>query len=194
VTAFSFAAARPARRMALSLLLAGAVHGQPMSEPGPRPAKRPTDPATAERRTKAAYLYRFAAFVTWPDTAFAHADSPLVIGIDGDDALAALVEQAVAGRGVRGHPLAVRRLTPGADPRALHILYVAGIDAAVLLAQAHGHPVLTVCDLPSEPLAGPDGCVVDFVPVGEHLRFHVAREEAAAARLRISARLLAVAP
>jgi hypothetical protein len=190
VTAFSFAAARPARWMALCLLLAGTVHGQP----GPGPLARPAMTPGAERRTKAAYLYRFAAFVGWPDSAFAHADSPLAIGIDGDDALAALVEQAVAGRSVRGHPLMVRRLTPGADPRALHILYVAGIDAAVLLAQAHGHPVLTVCDLPSEPLGAPDGCVVNFVPVGEHLRFHVAREEAAAARLRISARLLAVAP
>jgi hypothetical protein len=184
--AFSFAAARPARWMALCLLFAGAVHAQP----GAGPVERPSP----ERKTKAAYLYRFAAFVEWPAVAFARPDSPLLIGIAGDDALAALVEQSVTGRSVRGHPLAVQRLGPGADARELHILYVTGLDAPPLLAQARGRPVLTVCDMPDEPLAQADGCVVDFVQVGEHLRFHVAREEAATAKLRISARLLAVAP
>jgi hypothetical protein len=184
--AFSFAVVRPARWMALCLLLAGAVHGQP----GPGPDDRPSP----ERKTRAAYLYRFAAFVEWPAGAFARPDSPLLIGIAGDDVLAALVEQSVAERSVRGHPLAVRRLGPGADTHGLHILYVTGPEAAPLLAPARGRPVLTVCDMPAEPLAAADGCVVDFVQVGEHLRFHVAREEAAAARLRISARMLAVAP
>jgi len=184
--AFSFAAARPARWLALCLLLAGAVHGQPVTDSGER--------AMPERKTRAAYLYRFAAFVEWPAAAFARPDSPLMIGIGGDDALAALVEQSVSRRSVRGHPLEVRRLGPGADVRALHILYVTGLDAPPLLAQARGRPVLTVCDMPAEPLAEADGCVVDFVQVGEHLRFHVAREEAATAGLRISARMLAVTP
>lgn len=180
-----FVAARPARWMALCLLIAGVVHGQATAWAADRP--------NAERATKAAYLYRFAAFVEWPDTAFARTDSPLLIGIAGDDALAALVEQSVAGRSVRGHPLAVRRLDAGADTAELHILYVAGDDAALMLPAAHARPVLTVCDLPPGQPA-PEGCIVGFVQVGEHLRFHVAREEAAVAGLRISARLLAVAP
>jgi hypothetical protein len=184
--AFSCAVARPARWMALGLLLAGTVHAQSVIGPSERPSP--------ERKTRAAYLYRFAAFVEWPATAFARADSPLLIGIGGDDALATLVEQSVNGRSVRGHPLAVQRLGPGADVRTLHILYVTGLDAPPLLAQARGRAILTVCDMPAEPLAEADGCVVDFVQVGEHLRFHVAREEAAAARLRISARMLAVTP
>jgi hypothetical protein len=192
--AFSFASARPVRRIALCLLLAGAVHGQALSQAPWRPVERPSP----ERRTRAAYLYRFAAFVEWPATAFARPDSPLLIGIAGDDVLAALVEQSVAGRSVRGHPLAVLRFDPGAasdaDMRGLHILYATGPDAAPMLAQARGRPVLTVCDMPAEPAAAGAACVVEFVQVGEHLRFHVAREEAAAARLRISARLLAVAP
>jgi hypothetical protein len=204
--AFSIAAGRAARWMASCLLLAGAAHGQAASRlidrvldgPADVPASVPAVAPASERKTKAAYLYRFAAFVGWPDSAFARADSPLVIGIAGDDVLAALVERDVAGHSVRGHPLAVRRLGADADPRAphlpVHILYVAGPDAAPLLAAARQRPILTVCDLPSGPLAGPDGCVVSFVPVGQHLRFHVARDGAAAARLRISARLLAVTP
>lgn len=184
--AFSFAVARPARWLTLCLLLAGAVHGQPVTGSVER--------TTPERKTRAAYLYRFAAFVEWPAESFTRPDSPLMIGIGGDDALAALVEQSVAGRSVRGHPLEVRRLAPYADARELHILYVTGPEATSLLAQVRGRPVLSVCDMPAEPLAAADGCVVDFVQVGEHLRFHVAREEAAAARLRISARMLAVAP
>ena len=70
-----YPAARSARWMALCLLLAGAAHGQPGAGPLDRPSP--------ERKTRAAYLYRFAAFVEWPAAAFARPDSPLLIGIAG---------------------------------------------------------------------------------------------------------------
>jgi hypothetical protein len=76
--ASSFAAARGARRAVLYLLiLAGAVQARP----GPV--------ATPERKLEAAYIYRVATFVDWPD-AFARADGPLLIGVADDDALAGL--------------------------------------------------------------------------------------------------------
>ena len=40
------------------------------------PGQRPT-----EYEVKAAFLYNFARFVTWPDRAFADKESPLVIGV-----------------------------------------------------------------------------------------------------------------
>ena len=136
VMASSFAAARGARRAVLYLLiLAGAVQARP----GPV--------AAPERKLKAAYMYRVATFVDWPDAAFARPDGPLLIGIAGDDALADEVKRFMDGRLVHGRPLAVVRIDPRAVPRGLHVLFVGPAPAHARLPDAvRTQPVLTVCD------------------------------------------------
>jgi len=180
--ASSFAAALGARRAVLYLLiLAGAVQARP----GPI--------AAPERKLKAAYIYRVATFVDWPDAAFARPDSALLIGVAGDDALADEARRFMAGRLVHGRPLAVVRIDPRLDPRAmprgLHVLFVGAASARSRLPDAvRSQPVLTVCDG-----APGRGCVVGLVADGERLRLRIDRLEAMAAQLRISARLLALA-
>jgi hypothetical protein len=174
----SLATARPVRWAALCLLiLAGAAQA------GPGPLVAP------ERKLKAAYLYRVATFVDWPDTAFARAASPLLVGVAGDDALAVEAGQFMAGRLVHGRPLAIVRVDPRALPQGLHVLFVAASPArGRVLAAVRSQPVLTVCDGVPEP-----GCVVALMADGDHLRLRIDRLEAMAAQLRISARLLALA-
>lgn len=183
--AFVFAAVRPARQVALLFLLStGIAQAQPLSGPGGKPLP--------ERKLKAAYLVRFATFVAWPDAAFARPDSPLLIGIAGDDALVMQAEHAAAGRRVRGHRLEVRRVKPSAAPRGLHILFVAAPRKhGALLGAAHARPVLTVCDADARTRSGP-ACVIGLHEDAGRLRVRVDREEAASAHLRISARLLAL--
>ena len=178
VMASSFAAARGARRAVLYLLiLAGAVQARP----GPV--------AAPERKLKAAYMYRVATFVDWPDAAFARPDGPLLIGIAGDDALADEVKRFMDGRLVHGRPLAVVRIDPRAVPRGLHVLFVGPAPAHARLPDAvRTQPVLTVCDG-----APGRGCVVGLVADGARLRLRIDRLEAMSAQLRISARLLALA-
>ena len=59
-----------------------------------------------------------------------------------------------------------------------------------LLDGCRAQPVLTVSD--SDQVYGM-GCVINFLVADERLRFEVSLPAAAAARLRISARLLAAA-
>ena len=174
----SLAAARPVRRAALCLLiLAGAAQA------GAGPLAAP------ERKLKAAYLYRVATFVDWPDAAFARAGTPLLVGVAGDDALAIEAGRFTDGRLVHGRPLVIRRVDPRALPPGLHVLYLAASPARTRLLEAvRSRPVLTVCDGIPEP-----GCVVALVADGGHLRLRIDRLEAMAAQLRISARLLALA-
>ena len=147
--ASSFAAARGVRRAVVCMLvLAGVVQARPAV-------------ADVGRKLKAAYLVRVAAYVDWPDAVFARTDSPLVIGIAGDDALAEQAAQYMAGRRVHGHPLAVRRLGTGTPPPGLHVLFAAaGPARARLLDAVHSQPVLTVCDGVPERR-----CVVDITIV-----------------------------
>lgn len=150
-------------------------------------------PAALELQIKAAYLYKFAGFTEWPDGSFAQNDSALLIGVAGHEALAAQLDQIVAGRSVNGHPLAVRRVKRGEALTSVHILFIGALDAngaAELLAQARNQPVLTVTD--SADGLG-QGAMIAFLMAQERLRFDVALKAVNQARLRISARMLAVA-
>lgn len=146
-----------------------------------------------EREVKAAYLYKFAGFVEWPEGSFNSPDSPLQIGVAGNDHLADQVEQMVAGRTVNGHALTVRRLRRGDSLAGLHILFIGALDRTAqgeLLAAARAMPLLTVTD---SAAAAAQGCMINFVIADDKLRFEVALRPVNSSRLRISARMLAAA-
>jgi hypothetical protein len=146
-----------------------------------------------ERQVKAAYLYKFAGFVEWPEGSFARPDSPLVIGVMAADALAEQLEQIVAGHAVNGHPLLVKKLRKGEALVNVHMLFLGALDKAVLqevMAASRDQPLLTVSD--SQEVYAM-GCIINFVVADERLRFEVALKPASGARLRISARMLAAA-
>jgi hypothetical protein len=146
-----------------------------------------------ERQVKAAYLYKFASFVEWPEGSFARPDSPLVIAVHGSDPLAAQIEQMVAGRSVNGHAITVRRVRRGDSLAGVHILYTSGADragAADMLATARGQQCLTVSDA-EEGLAL--GSMINFKVADDKLRFEVALRQVNQSQLKISARMLAAA-
>ncbi|MCC6073192.1 YfiR family protein [Massilia sp. GCM10020059] len=149
--------------------------------------------APLESAVKAAYLYKFATFVEWPEGSFARPDSVLQIGVAGNDALAEHLARTVGGRSVNGHAVAIRKVRRGESTAGLHILFVGVQDRATIgdyLQAARGQSVLTVTDT-DEALAL--GSMVNFVVDGQRLRFEVALENVATSRLRISARMLAAA-
>ena len=154
------------------------------------------DPARiVQERIKAAFLYKFAAYVEWPRDTFADAASPIVIGISGADSLALELEQAIAGRDVAGRPLRVRRLARGESASdCCQILFVgAGQErarAAQLLTDAQGHPVLTVTDASAEH---PKGSIINFLAAEDRVRFDISREAAERNGLQLRSQLLGVA-
>src|SRR5437762_13934361 len=62
-----------------------------------------------EYRIKAAYIFNFAKFVSWPSAAFASANAPIVIGIVGNDPFGSELDQTIAGKTIERHPLQVKR-------------------------------------------------------------------------------------
>jgi hypothetical protein len=151
-------------------------------------------PATAsERSVKAAFVYKFLAYVDWPADAFASAEAPLVIGVAGADEFAADLADVVRGRVLGNHPLEVRRMRPGESLRGLNVLFVGAPERgrlATLARAAAARGILTV----SESDDGLDqGSVINFIVVDGRVRFEVALDAAERAGIRLSSRLLAVA-
>lgn len=149
--------------------------------------------APRESAVKAAFLMKFGTFVDWPPPAFRRPDEPLVIGIVGDDAVHADLEQLAQGRSVNGRPLVARRLREApANGERVHILFLATQNESrlrELLLRTTG-PVLVVTQSDGGLALG---AALNFVLEQGRVRFEASPRAAEARGLKLSSRLLAVA-
>lgn len=144
-------------------------------------------------QVKAAYLYKFLSYVEWPASTFEHANSPLVIGVIGADDIAEHLKQIKDSAHVLGRGIDVRFLKPGDSLVGLHILFVGHGEHERIrrtLEPAQTLPVLTVTDAVGALALGG---TINFLMIDNHIRFEVSLTQAERRRLKISARLLAVA-
>ena len=150
--------------------------------------------APLERAVKAAFVYKFLAYIDWPAHAFETPSAPLVIGVVGAEAIARELDDAVAGRSIGEHPVAVRRLREGDSPAGVHVLFVGRTENARLPALAkslQGQPTLIVTETPGALNAG--SAINLVVATDGRVRFEVALDAADRAGLRLSSRMLALA-
>lgn len=138
-----------------------------------------------EDAVKAAYIYKFAPFVTWPAGAGAAAFDICSIGADG---VTALLPQVTQGQRIDDKAIRVRALAEAEAPTGCQILYVAGpVPAGPVLDSVRGKPVLTVTSA-----AGAHG-IVQLVTVERHVRFDIDAKLASEGGLSISSKLLSLA-
>ena len=178
---------RPAMIAASLWLVAACVLG-----PVPAPAQTEKEPFK-EYDVKAVFLFHFAQFVEWPDTAFPAAESPVVIGVLGPDPFGPILDKAVQGERIRDRPLEVRRFMKPQDVSGCHLLFICSGDKRRIdetLSRLRGKAVLTVSDHPSFAEAG--GMVTMRTAKGR-VRFSINVRSAEEAGLKISAKLLSVA-
>ena len=176
-------------------LLACAVLAMPLAfaatvEAAQPPAAESGNPAL---RVKAAYLYKFASYVEWPPEVFASEDSPIVVGVIGDDDLEAILSRMIVGKTVNGRPLVTRRLEAKSSLQGLHMLIVGALDKPALQAigdAVRGKPVLVVSDAGQERMLD---SMISFDLVDHHLRFNVALEPVATSGLKLRALMLTAA-
>ncbi len=138
-----------------------------------------------EAAVKATYLYKFTAFVAWPDSAFAGPDSPFVLCVEGEDPFGDLLDRAVTGQSVGGHPVALRRQPRFTGGSGCHLLYT-----AAPADRPRGEPVLTITD---SARGGARGAVITFVLQDDRVRFEIDADAARDNRLSISSKLMSLA-
>ena len=146
-----------------------------------------------EYQLKAVFLYNFAQFVDWPAQAFADAQSPLVIGILGDDPFGSYLDETVRGEKVNGHPLIVQRYRRVNEARASQVLFISRSESDRLeqiFSALKGRPVLTVGDM--EDFCARGG-MVRLRNERNKIRVRINLPVAKAANLAISSKLLRVA-
>lgn len=147
----------------------------------------------SEYEVKAAFLFNFTKFVEWPDGSFDAPQAPIVVGIIGDDPFGNDLERIIAGQKVQGRSLVIRRERWGDDLRRCHVLFISASEhghSSRILESVQSAGVLTVSDM--EGFAEGGG-VIEFVIEQNRVRFVVNLDAATQDRLRLSAKLLALA-
>jgi hypothetical protein len=149
-----------------------------------------TGQPSTEYRIKAAFLYNFTSFVTWPEDPADGAGFTLCVL--GDDPFGNLLDK-LAGKSVNGRQLVIRRLGSLAllDQCKLVFISVASNDqTGDALALLHELPVLTVSDIRGFTELGG---IIEFRVIANKVRFDINLSAAEAAGLTISSKLLSLA-
>jgi hypothetical protein len=147
-------------------------------------AAEPTDTAV-----KAAFLPRFARYVTWPIAATPKGADPFVLCVIGSDPFGGVLDEAARSQLVNGRRIVVRRMDSAAGADRCQIAYVGGSRSGAILASIGRNPVLTVTDANDSGTRG----IIHFVLVGGRVRFFIDQSAAEQRGLSISSRLLALA-
>lgn len=151
------------------------------------------EPALTEYQVKALFLLNFAKYVDWPQEAFAQTNSPIVIGLYGEDKFGGALKATVEGKTVLGRPIVVRPIAKSDDAGKHHILFISNSDKkdqVEILAKVKTLPLLTVGE--REQFLELGG-IINFLMKDGKVRLEVDLEAARQANLRISSRLLNVA-
>ena len=153
-------------------------------------AQTPTSP---EYQVKAVFLFNFAQFVDWPPKAFPEAQTPLVIGVLGEDPFGTYLDETVRGEKVNNRPLVVQRYRRTGDIKTCHVLFINRSETDRLeqiLASLRGRNILTVGD--TDDFAQRGG-MIQLVTEKNKIRMRINLEVVKAANLTISSKLLRVA-
>jgi hypothetical protein len=157
---------------------------------GPLSARTLGADPSLEYKVKAVFVLNAARFVTWPAGVFPTADSPVVIGILGENPFGPLLAEAVAGETVKGRQIVVRRVSMG---DACHILFVSRSEQGHLprvLESAAQSRALTISEI--EGFAR-NGGMIGLVVQNENVRFEVNPAAVSRANINLDARLLRLA-
>lgn len=147
----------------------------------------------SEYAVKAAFVYDFSKFVTWPDRAFKAQDSPISICVLGDNPFGGALDRIVAGKIVDGRSFSVLYPASAEDAKTCQIVFISRSKQGQLkeiLGVLGASSVLTVGD--SAGYAA-QGVMINLFLENDRIRFKINDRAAQKAGIEISSKLLSLA-
>lgn len=149
------------------------------------------DAVYSAERVKAAFLYHFATYVNWPESA--DLTDAFTIAVLGAEPVAAELERFLPGHTIQGRPMEVHRLRTIRDLNSEEMLFIGADENNRLEDHLEGiasRPMLVVTD---EPEGLRKGSMINFRIVEDRVRFEISLHAAQRAGLELSSRLLSAA-
>jgi hypothetical protein len=154
-------------------------------------AARAQEALPSEYEMKAAYLFNFTKFVEWPTNAFARTNSPLIIGVLGDDPFGSVLDTTIQSKQVNGHPFVVQRFKTPTDLKPCQVLFISDSQKKrwpKIQSTLGTNSVLTVSE--NWDHFTDDGGIVYFFTQDNKVCFDINDVAAKRAGLKISSKLL----
>jgi hypothetical protein len=149
-----------------------------------------------ENEIKAAYLFSFTKYATWPDGTFNSPTDPIVICVLGDNPFEKIdFEERLKNRTADGRPVQIRFAKRLEDmPAVSHLVFVSESKRKkmeAVIAYFKDRHVLTVSDISR---FCDDGGMIGFIRKDEAIRFEVNLQAVEKAGIKLSSNLLKLAP
>ena len=160
---------------------------------GPSAEEIGRNPAPTENEVRAAFLYNFIKFASWPQKAFTDSREPIVIGIIGHDPFGNLLDSMVKDRTIQSRKLMIRRYPRIEDYADCHVLYIGFNEKryqVAILQHLNGKPVLTIGAREGFTRLGG---MINFVTIQNQVGFEINLDAVEKSNLEISAKLLKLA-
>jgi hypothetical protein len=154
---------------------------------------RAEDTQLTESKLKAAFLFNFVKFVEWPPAAFADTNSPLTIGILGDNPFDGDLAAIIHDKTINNRTLAIKPLRSVTEVTNCQVLFIcASVKTKIpeTIAGLGSASILTVGD--TDRFVETGG-MINFVKEGKKIRFEINEAAAKRAGLRVSSKLLSLA-
>jgi hypothetical protein len=151
------------------------------------------EPAMTEYQVKALFLLNFTKYVDWPPAAFAGTNSPIVIGVYGEDKFGDALTNAVEGKTISGRQIIIQPIEKDGDTGKCQMLFISDSEKnhlGEILDKIKVLPVLTVGE--SDQFLERGG-MINFVKKEGKVRLEINLAAARQAKLEISSKLLGVA-
>lgn len=157
------------------------------------PVRSQAAQTASEYQVKAAFLYNFTKFVRWPEDALPDKNSPLVIGILGDDPFGQNLQLAVKGKNINGHPLEIRAVKTPAEMKECQVLFICQKPKRNIPDTLHTLDKASTLTISETNGFYEAGGMINFVMEGTKVRFEINDQAATRVGLTISSKLLSVA-
>ena len=150
-------------------------------------------PANREYQIKAVFIFNFTQFVEWPVNTFATPQSPLIIGVLGQDPFGSYLDETVANEKVNEHPMIIKRFRHVEDIKECHLLFIQSAETVKMpqiISSLKGRSILTISDASNFMK---QGGMIRFFTIDNKIQFQINPEAAKASGLTISSKLLRLA-
>ena len=158
-----------------------------------RSSKNSLTGAEREYQLKAAFLFNFIRYTTWPAKAFEREEDPIIVTIVGKDPFEEQIDKLFKGKELNGRSIVIRRSTKVPDKVDTHVVFATGLeteDWVKLQKLFHKRSTLIV----GERLdVTKKGAQCNFFIEDGKVRFEINTDNLDIAQLRMSSQLLKLA-
>src|SRR5262249_20224452 len=128
-------------------------------------ASAPVSAQVSDTAVKAAFIPKFARYVTWPTDG----NGAIAVCIVGDDPFGSIIDQDAARQSADGRPFVVKRMPSAAGASVCSIAVITGAHTGEILTALGRLPILTVTDSRSSSARG----VIHFAIIEGRVRFYI---------------------